>query len=175
MLDTMAFTGGIALESSEQLWLRPEQVWGLDTTAKAQQFLNKLAVKIMGRPEKDALDAEHSMIQAAEQFIQDNYMYDLNLTMLAERFNYNSSYFSEMFKAKAGKTFIQYMTDVRMEKAVQLLEETMLSLWDIAELTGFSNASYFSSKFKKMYGISPSDYRVRLKTPEKFDNQVPKK
>jgi two-component system response regulator YesN len=175
MLDTMAFTAGIALESSEQLWLRPEQVWGFDTTTKATQFLNKLVVKIMGRPEKGALDAEHSMIQAAEQFIQDNYMYDLNLTMLAERFNYNSSYFSEMFKAKAGKTFIQYITDVRMAKAVQLLEETMLSLWDIAELTGFSNASYFSSKFKRMYGISPSDYRIRLKAPEKFDNQVPKK
>ncbi|MCY9660625.1 response regulator [Paenibacillus chondroitinus] len=175
MLDTMAFTAGITLESSEQLWLRPEQVWGFDTAAKAQQFLNKLAVKIMAGPEKDSLDADHSMIQAAEQFIQDNYMYDLNLTMLAERFNYNSSYFSEMFKAKAGKTFIQYITDVRMAKAVQLLEETMLSLWDIAELTGFSNASYFSSKFKRMYGISPSDYRVRLKSPEKFDNQLPKK
>ncbi|MBP1960955.1 response regulator transcription factor [Paenibacillus aceris] len=175
MLDAMAFTAGIILESNEQLWIRPEQVWGFDTTAKAQQFLKKLADKIIRGPEKDPVHAEHSMIQAAEQFIQDNYMYDLNLTMLAERFNYNSSYFSEMFKAKAGKTFIQYITDVRMAKAVQLLDETMLSLWDIAELTGFSNASYFSSKFKRMYGISPSDYRIRLKVPEKFDNQEPKK
>ncbi|NOV02244.1 response regulator transcription factor [Paenibacillus planticolens] len=175
MLDAMAFTAGITLESEEQLWIRPEQVWGFDTAAKAQHFLNKLAGKIILGPEKDRFDADHSMIQAAEQFIQDNYMYDLNLTMLAERFNYNSSYFSEMFKAKAGKTFIQYITDVRMAKAVQLLDETMLSLWDIAELTGFSNASYFSSKFKRMYGISPSDYRLRLKVPEKINTQVPKK
>lgn len=175
MLDTLAYTAGVALDSGEQLWIRPEQVWGLDTAAKAQQFLYKLAVKIVSCSENDTVEAEHSMIQAAEQFIQENYMYDINLTMLAERFNYNSSYFSEMFKSKAGKTFIQYITDVRMAKAVQLLEETMLSLWDIAELTGFSNASYFSSKFKRMYGMPPSDYRHRLTVPEKFDNQEPKK
>lgn len=164
MLDTMAFTAGIALESGEQLWLRPEQVWGFDTVQKAHQFLNKLAGKITRGSEHDPLEAEKSIIQAAEQFIHDNYMYDINLTMLAERFNYNSSYFSEMFKSKAGKTFIQYLTGVRMTKAVQLLEDTMLSLWDIAELTGFSNASYFSSKFKRMYGLSPSDYRHRAKS-----------
>ncbi|MGO4270050.1 response regulator [Paenibacillus sp. TAF58] len=175
MLDTLAYTAGIILDSTEQLWIRPEQVWGFDTAAKAQQFLNKLAHKIVSGAEDDPAKAEHSMIQAAEQFILDNYMYDINLTMLAERFNYNSSYFSEMFKAKAGKTFIQYITDVRMAKAVKLLEETMLSLWDIAELTGFSNASYFSSKFKRMYGMPPSDFRIRLTVPEKFDNQEPKK
>ncbi|MBD0382967.1 response regulator transcription factor [Paenibacillus sedimenti] len=143
-------------------------------TAKAQQFLYKLAHKIVRGSENNPAEAEQSIIQAAEQYIHDNYMYDINLTMLAERFNYNSSYFSEMFKAKAGKTFIQYITDVRMAKAVQLLEETMLSLWDIAELTGFTNASYFSSKFKRLYGMPPSEYRLR-KEPEKFDNQEPKK
>lgn len=175
MLDALAYTAGIALDSAEQLWIRPEQVWGFDTAAKAQQFLNKLAHKIVSGAEADPAKAEQSVIQAAEQFIHDNYMYDINLTMLAERFNYNSSYFSEMFKSKAGKTFIQYITDVRMAKALQLLEETMLSLWDIAELTGFSNASYFSSKFKRMYGMPPSDFRLRLTVPEKIDNQEPKK
>ncbi|MNL69635.1 HTH-type transcriptional regulator YesS [compost metagenome] len=100
-------------------------------------------------------------------------MYDLHLTMLAERFNYNSSYFSELFKAKFGKAFIQYVTEVRMAQAVHLLEETSLNLWDIAELTGFSNASYFSSKFKKIYGMAPSDFR--LQSPEKFNSEKPKK
>jgi two-component system response regulator YesN len=173
MLDTLAYAARTTLDNGEQLWIRPEQVWGFDTAAKAKQFLYNLAHKIVSTG-NDPVGDELSMIQAAEQFIHDNYMYDINLTMLAERFNYNSSYFSEMFKAKAGKTFIQYITDVRMAKAVQLLEETMLSLWDIAELTGFSNASYFSSKFKRTYGMPPSDYRLR-KASEKIDNQEPKK
>ncbi|MFB5760764.1 response regulator transcription factor [Paenibacillus medicaginis] len=114
-----------------------------------------------------------SLMDAVQQYIDDNYMFDLNLTMIAERFNYNPSYFSEMFKAKAGKTFIQYLTDIRMVHAARLLEETKLGLWEIAELTGFSNASYFSTKFKRMYGMSPSEYRQRQ--PEKFKSEEPKK
>ncbi|WP_159886917.1 response regulator transcription factor [Paenibacillus puerhi] len=166
LLDGMAYTAGVTLESGEQLWIRPEQVWGFDTVDKARQFLVRLARKAVRSAADETADAEHTLIQAAEQFIRDNYMADINLTMLAERFNYNPSYFSEMFKAKAGKTFIHYLTDVRMAKAVQLLEETMLGLWDIAELTGFSNASYFSSKFKKVYGITPSEYRSQRQKRE---------
>ncbi|MNF17844.1 Virulence regulon transcriptional activator VirF [compost metagenome] len=61
-----------------------------------------------------------------------------------------------------------------MAQAVHLLENTTLGLADIAELTGFSSASYFSSTFKKRFGQSPSDYRLR-QPPEKFDNTEPKK
>ncbi|MNW13534.1 HTH-type transcriptional regulator GadW [compost metagenome] len=60
-----------------------------------------------------------------------------------------------------------------MAQAVRLLEHTTLSLWDIAELTGFSNASYFSSKFKRVYGTAPSEFRQQQ--PEKFNSKVPKK
>src|SRR5690606_7009446 len=90
-------------------------------------------------------DDEQSQISAARQYIDDNYMYDLTLTMIAAKFNYNPSYFSELFKEKIGKTFIQYVTEVRMDHARRLLEDTALGLWDIAEFTGFSNPSYFSS------------------------------
>jgi two-component system response regulator YesN len=173
LLDSRAYTAGVPLDSGEQLWVRPDMVLALDNVEKAEQFLIRLGDKIHRKSTTHADDSDTSMIQAAQQFIDNNYMYDINLTMLAEKFNYNPSYFSELFKAKAGKTFIQYMTDVRMAHAVQLLKETTLNLWDIAELTGFSNASYFSSKFKRVYGMTPSDFRQ--KSPEKFDSQLPKK
>ena len=140
---------------------------------KAVRFLNRLALKIVHRLKSESGEADSSLIKAAQKFIDENYMYDLNLTMIAEKFNYNPSYFSEMFKSKVGKSFIQYVNEVRMEHAVRLLEETTLSLWDIAELTGFSNASYFSSKFKRMYGMTPSDYRQRASV--KFESENPKK
>ncbi|MNJ78728.1 Exoenzyme S synthesis regulatory protein ExsA [compost metagenome] len=59
-----------------------------------------------------------------------------------------------------------------MAHAIQMLKNTTLSLWDIAELTGFSNASYFSSKFKRMYGMTPSEYRQH--SSEKIDSEFPK-
>ncbi|MBB3111608.1 two-component system response regulator YesN [Paenibacillus phyllosphaerae] len=173
MLEALAHAAHVPLSGGEQLWLRPEKVLGLDSVAKARGFLVQITIRLTERQQATEERGESSLIEAVQQYIDDNYMFDLNLTMIAERFNYHPSYFSELFKAKAGKTFIQYVTDIRMRQATRLLEETQLSLWDIAELTGFSNASYFSSKFKKVYGMSPSEYRQQR--PEKIDSEEPKK
>ncbi|WP_036717946.1 response regulator [Paenibacillus harenae] len=173
MLESVAHEQHIALDSREQLWLRPEMSLSLDTVEKAEPFLMRLAAKIERKREIDSGEGDPSLIEAAQHFIDENYMYDLNLTMISEKFNYNSSYFSEMFKAKVGKTFIQYLTEARMNQAVRMLRTTTLSLWDIAELTGFSNASYFSSKFKRMHGLTPSEYRQQ--SSEKIDSEHPKK
>jgi two-component system response regulator YesN len=172
-IESVAYDARVPLESGDQLWLRPEIALSFDSAEKAVRFLNRLALKIVHRLKSESGEADSSLIKAAQKFIDENYMYDLNLTMIAEKFNYNPSYFSEMFKSKVGKSFIQYVNEVRMEHAVRLLEETTLSLWDIAELTGFSNASYFSSKFKRMYGMTPSDYRQRASV--KFESENPKK
>lgn len=173
LIEPIACEARVPLDSGEQLWLRPEMALGFDTADKATRFLVRLARRIADRLRSEHGEADSPYIDAARKFIDDNYMYDLNLTMIAEKFNYNSSYFSEMFKAKVGKSFIQYLNEVRMEQATRLLEETTLSLWDIAELTGFSNASYFSSKFKRMHGMTPSEYRQR--TSVKIDSEHPKK
>lgn len=157
---------------AQQLWLYPEMVHRLDSVDKAEQFLMEL-IDHADRAVQAGGDAEDSVIRTATQYIDSNYMYDLNLTQLAQRFNYNSSYFSELFKAKVGRSFMAYLTGTRMTQATHLLVSTTLGLWDIAELTGFSNASYFSARFKKMYGIAPSDFRQN--PPEKFNSQQPKK
>lgn len=162
ILESAAAEAQLQLESREQLWLRPELVLGMHTVAKAEAFLQEIAAKIADRSSQGSGDADQSVIEAAKQFIEENYRYDLNLTMIAERFNYHPSYFSEFFKAKVGRTFIQYLSEIRMAEAVRLLKETTLSLWDIAEFTGFSNASYFSAKFKRVHGVSPSEYRNGL-------------
>jgi two-component system response regulator YesN len=173
MLENLAQESRIGMESAEQLWLRPEMTLSLDSVEKAEQFLMRIASKIEHKRQSDSEETDPSLILAAKHFIDENYMYDLNLTMIAEKFNYNATYFSEMFKAKVGKTFIHYLNEVRMGEAVRMLTTTTLNLWDIAELTGFSNASYFSSKFKRMYGVTPSEYRQQAS--EKIDSEHPKK
>lgn len=161
MLEKLAGESQISLEAEEQLWIRPQLVLAFNTVDKAYQYLLRIAAKIQRRLSNEA-DADQSLVEAAQHFIEENYMYDLSLKMIAKRFNYNPSYFSEIFKARVGVTFIQYVNEVRMGQAVRLLEGTELSLWDIAELSGFSSASYFSSKFKRLYGITPSDYRQTI-------------
>lgn len=173
LLDAMAHAAGVPLDNGNQLWLHPDMVLDLDTVDKAADFLVRLGSRLHRNMGGGSDEADRSTIEAALQFIRDNYMVDLNLAMLAERFHYNPSYFSELFKTKVGKTFIQVLTEVRMSQAVRLLEETTLSLWDIAELTGFSNPSYFSAKFKRLYGMTPSEFRQQ--SPKKNDSELPKK
>ncbi|MBD2845686.1 response regulator [Paenibacillus sp. IB182496] len=159
VLDAEATAAHVRPGSGEQLWVRPEMALALDTPDKGARFLAALARRIAEERRAEAGGDEQFQIGEALQYLEDNYMYDLNLPMLAERFNYHPTYFSELFKARTGKTFIQALTEVRMKHARQLLRQTELGLWDIAELTGFSNASYFSAKFKKMFGVSPSEFR----------------
>lgn len=154
---------GFALRDKDEIWVDPEWVWELGTVPKACRFLFGLAEPLFALKKGCGTREEPSIVEAMKDMIELNYMNDLNLSQIAEQYHYNLSYLSDLFKTKTGKSFLQYLTDVRMNKAVQLLDETPLSLSDIAELTGFSNASYFSTKFKKVFGISPSEHRQKDK------------
>ncbi|MCK8487358.1 response regulator [Paenibacillus sp. MBLB2552] len=158
-IELAADTLGFALRDKDEIWIDPEWVWGLGTVPKACHFLYGLADPLFTLKKGCGTREEPSIVEAMKDMIELNYMNDLNLSQIAEQYHYNLSYLSDLFKTKTGKSFLQYLTDVRMNKAVQLLDETPLALSDIAELTGFSNASYFSTRFKKVFGISPSEHR----------------
>lgn len=174
LIEAVGVQAGVHNETGNALWVSPELALGLRTIDKAEQFLTDMARLTQNQDKEESADPDRKLVRTVELFIRDNYMYDLTLTMLADRFNYHPSYFSELFKSKMGKSFVQYVTEVRLSQAVRLLEETPLSLWDISELTGFANASYFSTKFKRQYGVSPSDYR-QARQHEKSEDQQPKK
>lgn len=143
---------------TDAIWLNPERVLKLTTVDKALSYIQRYLQEREGSKKQESSE---DIFQEVLQYIDQNYVYDISLPSLAEKFNYNTSYFSELFKAKVGKTFVQYLSDVRMKQACHLLETTDLGLSDIAELTGFSNASYFSSRFKKCFQIAPSEYRLQ--------------
>ena len=67
-------------------------------------------------------------------------------------------YFSTLFKKETGESFSRYLTQIRMEKAKELLEQTALKNYEIAEKVGFSDPHYFGISFKKMTGKTPTEY-----------------
>jgi two-component system response regulator YesN len=71
----------------------------------------------------------------------------------------SSSYLSTMLKKETGKTFSEYLTDIRMEHAKKLLRETEMKSYEVAQACGFANATYFSTVFKRMNGMSPSAWK----------------
>lgn len=95
----------------------------------------------------------------AMDYIQKNYMDPgLSLNSICSYLNISTSYFSTIFKEMTGETFIESLTRIRMEKAKELLENTTLKNYEIAEKVGFSDPHYFGISFKKMTGKTPTEY-----------------
>ena len=84
-----------------------------------------------------------------------------SLSTAADQVGVSTGYLSALFKKETGMNFIKYLTDVRMEKAMELLRGTDLRAYEIADRIGFDNTHYFSVAFKKYTGMSPSDFRKR--------------
>jgi len=92
-------------------------------------------------------------------YIHTNYDKNLKLEGLSRLFGYNSSYLGKLFKETMGKSFNQYLDEIRIEHAKELLETNEYKVHQIATKVGYNNVDYFYSKFKKFVGISPNAYK----------------
>ena len=91
-------------------------------------------------------------------YIKTNYA-TVTLGTLAKSYNYSPNYLSTLIRTQYGRTFYEILTEIKMQKAAQLLRETDYSMSRISEQTGFSDKSCFLKRFKKYYGMTPSQYR----------------
>lgn len=94
---------------------------------------------------------------------------DLSLDEVAEYMGFSKSYTSRIFKEKTGSRYIEYLTQLRMEKAKALLTETDMTVKDISNAVGYYNVPGFRKKFKEYYGVSASQYRNRPAEEEGSD------
>lgn len=85
--------------------------------------------------------------------------FDLSVQKIAAHLNMNSDYLSSIFKQERGATINKYIVKTRLGLAASLIREGNMSIAVIAEMVGYENYSYFSSSFKKMYGVNPKDFR----------------
>ena len=92
-------------------------------------------------------------------YIQMNYNKHLTVDELAKMSGYSKSRFSHLFSEAMGTTPMRYQHDIRLSNSCEMLCQTDLSITEISYMCGFEDALYFSRKFRKKYGISPSEYR----------------
>lgn len=87
----------------------------------------------------------------------------MSLNRLASYVNMSPSYFSSIFSQESGQTFVEYLTEVRMEKAKELLMCSNQKISEIVYQVGYKNSHYFNYIFKKTQNCSPREYRSRGK------------
>lgn len=98
-------------------------------------------------------------IRMAKTYILKNYMTAITLEEMGRITGFNASYFSLLFKKETGKNFGEYISEVRMEKAKEMLKETDESISAICGNVGYSDLKHFTKSFKQETGLKPSEYR----------------
>lgn len=104
-------------------------------------------------------------MQSAIAYIQANYSQDFNMAVVSNEVSMNYSLFSIAFKEYTGTNFVNYLKEIRMEKAKEYLQTSEMKISEISQKVGYENEKHFMKLFKVMYGISPTEYRksVQLK------------
>ena len=106
-------------------------------------------------------DRYGSVIRDAKEYIRTNFSQsDLSLNRIAVHIGVSPSYFSSIFKQETGQSFVEYLTQVRMERACELLKCTSYRTSEIGEQVGYNDSHYFSAAFKKAMGQSPKEYKA---------------
>jgi len=98
-------------------------------------------------------------IEKACKFIDDNFNKDVTLEETASHCRLSSFYFSKLFKKRKKLTFIDYLTNRRIEEARKLLSETNLSIKEISQKVGYNDPNYFTRVFKRVLSTSPTSFR----------------
>lgn len=99
------------------------------------------------------------LISKAKVYIEENYHKDISLDDVSRILDISPYYFSKLFKEETGENFIEYLTNMRIEKAKYLLIHSGKNIKNICIETGYSDPNYFSRIFKKQVGVTPTEYR----------------
>ena len=102
---------------------------------------------------------EERTIHGITRYLQEHLAEEVSLSVLAEEFHLSAQYISQLFKNEIGVGFLTYLTNIRMERAKQLLLSTSLSIAEVSEQSGYSDYRVFTKVFKRSEGITPSQYR----------------
>lgn len=122
-----------------------------------EEIERKLPGEQKGEDEKR--EVANLMVQKAMDYIALNYSGKVSLKEIAQELYLSPNYLSELFKRHTGKNISEYITQFRLEKARRYLQQPEYKIGDVAELVGFSDQRYFSSMFKRQYGMTPNEYR----------------
>ncbi|MBD5394039.1 MAG: response regulator [Lachnospiraceae bacterium] len=132
-------------------------------TCRREEFADHIipiACRMSEAMNRERDNTTRRVIKEAKEYIREHYSNpELSVEMLCRHLHMSPAYFSTVFKKETGQTYVNYLTEVRLGKAVELLNETDDKTYMIAQKVGYQEQNYFSYVFKKRYGVSPTKYR----------------
>lgn len=106
-----------------------------------------------------SMDEENDIIREARRYIEENFREDLNRERIASTVFVSPNYLSKLFRQNTHHTLREYINSCRIREAQTILQNGEESVSDVALRVGFDNVSYFSVVFKRLCGVSPTEWR----------------
>lgn len=136
----------------------------LETIDQIHASFEQLFQTIVGTIEKNKSRRSVNLIEKVEQYIREHYQDPaISTKSIADHFNISPPYLRKLFRVHLSKSLSEYLTEVRLEKASELLVDTALTVDEIIEQIGWENKNYFFTVFKKYSGATPTEYRLKAK------------
>ena len=139
-----------------------EKLLKLDTVFDLQMWLRNILNTVINYLLDKKSGCNKKIVKDMIAYIEKNYMENISVTDISREVYLSPNYTSILFKKEVGESFTNYLIEYRINKAVQLLKETNLKIYEIGNCVGYTNTSHFCSAFKKYYGVSPNEFRERL-------------
>ena len=105
---------------------------------------------------------EDKIVARMRHFVETHYMEDISVLDIASAFGYSEAYFCKLFKQNFGKNFVTYLTEYRVELAKRELADLSCNVKEIGQRVGYTDSNYFTKVFRRITGMSPSEYRNHL-------------
>ena len=128
-----------------------------DTQACFRAYYEQVANAL----EEYSTDDSYTFRLPVTEYLAEHYPEPLKVKTVADMMGFSEGHFTRMFRKEFGMTFVQYLTQLRIEKSKQLLAQTQIPIEQIADQVGIGNYSYFCTCFKQICGCSPGTYRMQ--------------
>ena len=156
-----------AIDAGNELDVLNDSIMYAVENMENEEMLNlmKLIIEQVSGSSDGASEATSAqdMVPEIASYIKENYFENISLSTLSEKYHIESTYLSKIFKKETGDTLMNYIASTRIAKAKELIDESDISLTEIAFLCGYDDYTYFNKVFRKFEGCSPRDYRSREK------------
>ena len=137
------------------------QIMDLNTPQEIREWFSEKIMSACRNVVSKREERSGDIIRTAKKYIEDHFDKDISLDDVSRVVNISPYYFSKVFKEESGLNFIEYLTNIRIDKAKELLENSNLSIKEICVSCGYTDPNYFSRSFKKNVGVTPTEYKEK--------------
>lgn len=158
MILSLSSSAAIDPEKIEKLVMNPEFLSSFQSLEELRRHLYLLIMDCMSSDADPDGNAKNK-IKLSIKYIRDNYNRDISVNELAEKYSLSPNYYSTIFKRETGQTTVNYIKELRLNKACDYLVNSAKSIADISKEVGYEDSQYFFRVFKKTTGLTPLEYR----------------